>query len=376
MNSFVDFWDSLGYNKFFLVMLGIFFLSHVISLLYRMAVLLSRKKPATREQKEGVSVIITCANKAEELKKNLPAFLSQHYPEYEVIVVDECSEDDTQDVLSELQQQYPHLRTSRIFPDTKFRRTKKIALHIGVLAAQYDILLFTEIHCAPESENWVESMQSYFTPDTAVVIGYSNYTTEIGGANIWRYFRFLWFWKMMVLARHGMYVMGNGTNMGYRKQYYLEKRGFSGNTQEYIGYDTEMVKELAQKGKIKIVKEADSRMSLQEGNSKTWKEDYSYYYATKWRWPWPVWLWSNLDFIAEMLFYGLACYFILTGLLHNYILIPVILTFLMDFIGINLCLKHLGQRKLFLTSLSVNTIGFIYKWYYSFYSIFTSKKWR
>ena len=195
-------------------------------IILRSTVLTTKKRPATVEPEEGVSVIITCSNKAELLKQNLEAFLTQEYPKYEVIVVDECSEDETQDVLSDLQQKYPHLKTTRIFPETKFRRTKKIAINIGVLAAQYDVLLFSEINCKPGSGRWLHAMASYFTPDTAVVIGYSNYPVDGAGGKFRCYFRFLWFWKTMVLNRRGLQVVGNGNNMGYRKKYYLEKRGF------------------------------------------------------------------------------------------------------------------------------------------------------
>lgn len=376
MNSFVVFWDRLGNSKLFFVLLGIFFLLHLISIVYRSAVLLSKRKPLTREKEEGVSLIITCANKAGLLKSNLEAFLTQDYPEYEVIVVDECSEDETQDVLSDWQQKYPHLRTSRIFPETKFRRTKKIAINIGVLAARYDILLFTEINCIPSSPNWIRTMQSYFTPDTSVVIGYANYAEGIQNGKIRQYFRFLWFWKAMVLVKNGIHVMGNGFNMGYRKKYYLDKRGFTRNTQEYIGYDTEMVSDLSKKGSVKVVKEPDSRIVISDGSMKVWKDDYSYYYATKRRWPQAVKVWSNLDFVMELLVYALCFYFVFQGTLGYYVLIPLLLTFLIDFILINICLNHLGQRKLFITSFTVNTIGFIYKWYYSIYSIFTGKKWR
>lgn len=151
MNNFVDFWVGLGYNGWLFLLLILLFFAHLIMIILRSTVLTTKKRPATVEPEEGVSVIITCSNKAELLKQNLEAFLTQEYPKYEVIVVDECSEDETQDVLSDLQQKYPHLKTTRIFPETKFRRTKKIAINIGVLAAQYDVLLFSEINCKPGS---------------------------------------------------------------------------------------------------------------------------------------------------------------------------------------------------------------------------------
>lgn len=376
MNNFVEFWDSLGYNKLFLILLVGLFFCHVILLLYRCGILLSKKKQNKARSEEGVSVIITCSNKAELLQQNLEPFLTQDYPCFEIVVVDECSEDETQDVLSDLQKKYPNLKTSRIFPDTKFRRTKKIAINIGVLASQYDILLFTEINCKPESKNWIRTMQSDFDPNTAVAIGYSDYAVGKNNSGIRRYFRFLWFWQTMLLVRSGMYVIGNGYNMGYRKKYYLEKRGFTGNTQEYIGYDTEMVKELSRKGAVKVVKDQEARMLIDDNSRKAWKDDYSYYYATKRRWPWYVSLWSSVDFIVELLLYTLCFYFLFSVSLYKLIVIFLVLTFLADIIVINICLKHLGQRKLFLTSLTVNTFGFIYKWYFSMYSIFTGKKWR
>ena len=54
-------------------------------------------------------------------------------------------------------------RTTRIFPDTKFRSTKKLAINIGILAARYDIVLFAEINSRPLSGSWVKAMASYFT---------------------------------------------------------------------------------------------------------------------------------------------------------------------------------------------------------------------
>lgn len=376
MNNFVVFWEGLGHDRIFFVLLGVFAFLHVVAIIYRSVVLFSKPKGLMRGGEEGVSLIITCSDKAELLKKNLEAFLTQDYPQYEVIVVDECSEDETQDVLSDLQQKYPHLRTSRIFPETKFRRTKKIAINIGVLAARYDVLLFSEINCVPASKNWIRTMQARFTPDTAVVLGYANYADNIQGSSLWRYFRFLWFWKAMLLTKNGIHVMGNGFNMGYRKKFYMEERGFSRNTQEYIGFDTEMVDDLSKKGEVKVVKEPDGRVVITDGSVKTWKDDYSYYYATKRRWPQAVRLWSNLDFIIETVAYFLCVYFIFTHVLGWYVLIPLLLLFLIDFILINICLGHLRERKLFITSFTINLIGFIYKWYYSLYSLFTSKKWK
>ena len=373
MNSLAEFWDSLGYDKFLLVLGIVFFVGHAFLLIYRCVLLVRTQE--RKKSKEGVSVVITCSNKAELLKENLPAYLEQDYPSYEVIVVDECSEDETQEVLSDLQKVYPRLKTTRIFPGTKFRRTKKIAIHIGVLAATHDILLFAEIDGKPESKHWIQSMQSCFDQNTAVVLGYANYAESKGNA-VRRYFRFLRFWETLFMVHGGACVAGNAYNMGYRKKYYLEKRGFSGNTQEYIGYESEMVKELASEGTVKVVKDRDARVVIADDGRRAWLDDNSYYYTTRRRWPWSALALSSVDFVMEMLLYILSFYFVIFNILHEYFIIPVVLTFLTDVIVTNIGLKHLGLKKLFLTSLTVNAFGFVYKGYYSICSIFTGKKWR
>ena len=157
-------------------------------MIFRYRVLSGRGKKEEGREPEGVSVIITSSNKADLLRQNLEYFLRQDYPCFEVVVVDECSEDDTKEVLSDFQERYPNLKTSRIPPETKFRQTKKIAIHIGVLAAQYDVLLFSEIECRPASDQWIRTMASAFGERTAVVLGMANYAVA-KGTGLRRYFR-------------------------------------------------------------------------------------------------------------------------------------------------------------------------------------------
>lgn len=376
MGNFAEFWDGLGFYGYLLLVLLVLFCIHLINVIYRSVVFLSKAEPTPEKAGEGVSVIITSNNKADYLKENLAAFLTQDYPEFEVIVVDECSEDDTQDVLAELQKTHSNLRVTRIFPDTKFHCTKKLAINIGVLAANYDILLFSEINCTPESSGWIRAMQARFDQNTAVVIGYTNYACHNEKVSFRRYLRFSRFLKMMLMIRGKAYVMGDACNMAFRKKYYIEKRGFSKNSQIFMGYDYEMVKSLSEKGRVKVIRDKDAFVQINDTRRKTWVEDFSYYYATKREWtPWIICR-SDLDAVVKFLFYTLSICLIFSGILHKYILIFMLLTFLIDIVTINIYLRHLNQKKLFLTSFIVSTVGFLYKWYYNVYSIFTSKKWR
>ncbi|NCX96873.1 MAG: glycosyltransferase, partial [Chitinophagia bacterium] len=87
---------------------------------------------------QGVSIVICAKNEADNLRKHLPRILTQNYSNnnvllYEVIVVNDCSDDATHEVLAALKKQYPHLHEIVITPDTQ--RTvvgKKFALSTGV----------------------------------------------------------------------------------------------------------------------------------------------------------------------------------------------------------------------------------------------------
>ena len=154
MERFRILWGEFGAFRYGVILLLVLTLVYIYYIIRRCVIVSRKIKPVDKQEHEGVSVIITSHNNAEYLRQNLPSFLMQAYDNFEVIVVDECSEDDTQDVLAEIQKDYPQLRSTRIFPDTKFRFTKKLAVNIGVLAAKHDILLFSErkrkaYHCFP-----------------------------------------------------------------------------------------------------------------------------------------------------------------------------------------------------------------------------------
>lgn len=126
-----------------------------------------------------VSVIISSENEAVELSKNLPAILSQDYPDFEVIVVNDGSTDETEELLLSLKLHNPHLYHTYLpySPDKKFGR-KKLAYTIGIKAAKGDVLLFTEPHSRPISDKWISSMVNELSDTKEIVLGYSFYKKQ------------------------------------------------------------------------------------------------------------------------------------------------------------------------------------------------------
>ena len=131
----------------------------------------------------GVSVILTAHNEAYNLSQHLQVLLTQDYPEYEVIVVDDGSEDDTRAVIDRYMAHDPRLRMTFVPYGARVRSTKKLALTLAAKAAKYDYLLLSEADCVPESAHWISAMMSGFAAEKNIVLGFSAYFEGEGHVN-------------------------------------------------------------------------------------------------------------------------------------------------------------------------------------------------
>ncbi|MCB0699002.1 MAG: glycosyltransferase [Chitinophagales bacterium] len=154
----------------------LYFFGHVFSLPLR-AVKYTPEKP--------VSIIVCAHNEADNLRDNLPLILAQRYINdtgnaiFEVIVVNDASDDDTAAVLASLQQEYDILKVVNISADEE--RTypgKKFALSKGVEAAANNVLLMTDADCTPASKHWLKNMAHPFHEGKELVVGYGKYRSE------------------------------------------------------------------------------------------------------------------------------------------------------------------------------------------------------
>ena len=94
----------------------------------------------------SVSIIVPARNEERNLPRLLPSLLSQKYPDYEVIVVDDNSEDDTSRILAEWASRDGRLNvvTGVELPREEGWLGKPHAMHQGAQHARGDWLLFTD----------------------------------------------------------------------------------------------------------------------------------------------------------------------------------------------------------------------------------------
>ncbi|HYX10284.1 MAG TPA: glycosyltransferase [Bacteroidales bacterium] len=246
-----------------LIPAGLFVLSFVVQMLYYFVFYMRtaryRSGEKTGNKLSPVSVIICARDEAENLQQNLPAILSQDYPDYEVIVVNDCSQDDTEEVLIRLKAKYKNLRTTIIKEDQKFRHGKKLAATIGIKAAKNEWLLFTDADCYPVSDKWIKSMAAEFTDEKSIVLGYGGYEHKKGILNnLIRFDTFFIALQYTGFAIAGKPYMGVGRNLAYRRSLFFDNKGFARHSNLQSGDDDLFVNEVATKGNTAIVLNQES----------------------------------------------------------------------------------------------------------------------
>lgn len=175
-----------------------------------------------------ISVIVCGRNEEENFKKYLPKLLTQDYPNYEVVAINDQSIDNSKEVLEELQGQYPHLRIVDVQENDRFWRGKKFGLTLGIKAAEHEHLLFTDADCEPVSDQWIRQMAAGFSkPGKALVLGFGAYQKTGGLLNMLiRYETLQTAIQYFSLALWGAPYMGVGRNLAYTKTLFFQQKGF------------------------------------------------------------------------------------------------------------------------------------------------------
>lgn len=215
--------------------------------------------PSAKSIQEPVSVVIAARNELENLQRFLPSVLQQNYPEFEVVVVNHCSWDGSQAWLEEMQQTHKHLKVSQLIEQERYPTGKKFALTIGIKAAKYDQLLFTDADCEPVSNQWIQLMQSRFTNRAEIVLGYSPIVKQKGLLNMFQQFiHFITAQFYFSYALKGKAFMGVGRNLAYRKEVFFRHKGFASHQHIMSGDDDLFVNQAANAYNVAIEYNADS----------------------------------------------------------------------------------------------------------------------
>ena len=178
--------------------------------------------------KNPISVIVYARNHAAYLEKNIPEWLSQEDAAFELVLVNDCSWDDTEDLLRSLAVTYPQVKIVHVPIDDRFRRTKKYALTLGIKAAQYEHILFIEADYLPRSKKWIAHMQANFTENTELVLGYVPFPMGASFSSLLvRFDHFMTALYSLSFAIKGKAFSGYGQNIAFTKTTFFAGKGYA-----------------------------------------------------------------------------------------------------------------------------------------------------
>lgn len=194
-----------------------------------------------------VSVIICARNEEENLRNHLPYILEQNYSHFEVIIVNDCSIDATEEVIDQFIQKYPDKIKKVNIPESEnYKHGKKMAIFIGIKHAKYEHLLFTDADCKPSSNLWIKEMIAQFSNDKQIVLGYGKYEAHPGLLNqLIRYDTLVIALQYFSFAIHKNPYMGVGRNLAYTKSLFFNNKGFANHYHLISGDDDLFVNETA-----------------------------------------------------------------------------------------------------------------------------------
>lgn len=196
---------------------------------------------------QPVSVIVCSKNEQENLKVLVPKLLEQDHPNFEIILVNDASHDDTKEVIEFFMEQDRRVKMVDVVNIESFWGNKKYALTLGIKKAVNDQLVFIDADCTPDSNRWLSIMSSYLKEEKSIVLGYGGYQ-KITGSLLNKLIRFetgITAIQYFSYAMHGNPYMGVGRNLAYTARQFYEVSGFMSHIKIMGGDDDLFVNQAA-----------------------------------------------------------------------------------------------------------------------------------
>lgn len=234
-------WESI----IFLIFAGCFIVQ-MTYLLWVFTGLLPKPAAKIVQKYPGVSIVVCARNEEDNLYQNIPNWCEQNYPNFEVIIVNDQSLDDSKYIVKAYQEKYANLRLVDLERTRNGRVGKKLPLTVGIKGAQHPYVLLTDADCRPASQQWIRRIAANFSEKKKIVLGFSPYLRAKGLLNA-----FIRFDAVMVglqylnLAKRGIGYMGVGRNLSYQVELFHSVSGFKSHYHIPSGDDDLFIQEVA-----------------------------------------------------------------------------------------------------------------------------------
>ncbi len=231
---FQDFYNGLALLELVLLTIfGVLFLTRSLYLfLFTGRVLFKKNIKNNDIGGKPLSLILAVRNEEDNLKNNLPKILSLDNVDFEMVVVDDFSQDNSYLVLGLLKDRYKRLTISMLNQETKF--SVKLAQNIAIKASKNQWVLNIPVSLSEVADEWLDNISGATDEEKNVIIGYSTFARSKGFFNslirIENYFLHL---KSTGYILNRIPFVYSDENVAFKKEKYFEIGGYRQKVTEF-----------------------------------------------------------------------------------------------------------------------------------------------
>ena len=363
---------------FLALLLVVFFMQVYFLLRYYLKLARHRDSEPTQNSNR-ISIILSVRNVEQHIREILDKFKEQQFEDYQILVINVHSEDNTDGVLNALAETNPKLKVTSLSQETQF--SEKQIINIGLKGASSPWIVLLTSTSGEINSYWLANMNSLIGPDTDLVVGYTNIERLKGFRNlICRLERFNQFVISGAWTLAGKPFVFNENNVLFKKSMYFDTLGFRHKMNRNFANLELIFNENLKKGRVKITINPDLavrehivddrgdhvkllKKGVQIRQSLFWSKKISLF----------------TDDLTRILLPVVSATVII---LHpeywmTILTIPVILVLLFAVI-VKMIINRLNERKIFLSSLVYILIKPIVNWWFfwSLYIIHRRSRWN
>ena len=238
------------------------------------------QKTETAENQPPVSILITAHDNLAELERNLPMFLRQQYAaDYQVIVVCQSTDGETQDFLKRTAAENPHLYYTYIPESSRYMSRKKLQITLGVKAAKHEWIILTEPNCRPSNDKWLQTMTRQCQDPNHLVLGYVALDEETKSVRRFDSIRKAYYVLHRAQQTYG--YRSHMPNVAFRKSDFMKEQGYQGNLEYVRGEYDFLVNKYALCGDTATELDCDAWLIREAPSNKSWHNAHLYLQASR-----------------------------------------------------------------------------------------------
>lgn len=359
---------------------GLLFLFRLLYLyLFTGRVLFQKKVDSSVAETKPLSLIVAVRNEEENLKNNFPRVLSIKDIDFEIVAVDDYSQDYSYLVLGLLKERYNRLKISILNQET--RHSIKLAQNIALKAVGNDWVLPFPVSMTDVPDNWLTIFSKSINDNKTVVVAYSNVVPSKGLFNqLYRIENYLQYSKSVGYIFNRVPFVYSEENVAFQKKKYFEIGGFNQKIMEQFANLELVINVFIRKNTTTVLFEKES---VVRKSVLVKREDYIELLKKSIRIEKHLTFTKRVvltfDELTKLLFIPVAIIAIVTHLVFWPIFVGLLgFQFISYLLIIKITQNHLNERKIFIPCLLYDLImpyfKLFYKWYFN--RRITKSRWR